>query len=55
MKLSFLGAYTRDLTVPFYRCEPQESEAKAACFFGLPSSGALGTRLAWSSLADGNY
>lgn len=50
MKLPCLGNVQEDLRVPFCRCEPQEPEAKAACFFGLPSSGALGTSLARSSL-----
>lgn len=49
MKLPCLGNVQEDLRVPFCRCEPQEPEAKAACFFGLPSSGALGTSLARSS------
>lgn len=41
-----------NLTVPFCRCEPQESEAKVASLSGLPPSGPLGARLA---VQFGNY
>lgn len=34
-----------DLRVPFCRREPQEPEAKPACFPSLPCSGARGTSL----------